>query len=68
MIESEALGNVVLPTITKLAEAVAIVKTVAREAAMELGERGHERVALWALDLTKTYRELAAARHEWWLQ
>ena len=68
MIDPEALGKVRLPVITKLAEAVAIVKTVARGAGMELGERGHERVALWALDLTNAYRELAAARHEWWLQ
>lgn len=64
MIDEESLGNVGLPAITKLAEAAAIVKATAETTGVPLSGRGAERVALWALDLTNAYRDLAAARHE----
>ncbi|KAL3894252.1 MAG: hypothetical protein SGPRY_013859, partial [Prymnesium sp.] len=68
MINEEGLGYVGLPAVTKLAEAVAIVKATAESTGVPLPGRGAERVALWALDLTNAYRELATARHEWWMQ
>ena len=69
MIDAEDLGNVGLPaSVTKLAEAIAIVKTATKRAGLTVSGQDTERVALWALDLTNAYRELAAARHEWWLQ
>ncbi|KAL3905775.1 MAG: hypothetical protein SGPRY_010795 [Prymnesium sp.] len=70
MRDSKALVIVYLPAITKLAEAIVdVFKASATKAGVTLlGERGAERVALWALDLTHAYRELAGARHEWWMQ
>ncbi|KAL3917875.1 MAG: hypothetical protein SGPRY_006230, partial [Prymnesium sp.] len=61
-IDPQGLSNVGLPAITKLAEAIAIVKATAGEAGVALSGHDAEMVALcWALDLTNAYRELAAA-------
>ena len=51
-----------------LAEAVAIVKAEASAMGLKVGELQAEKVALWALDLSNAYRELAVSKADWWLQ
>lgn len=65
---SEDLGNVALPRLAEFAEAVAILRSLAAQMHIEGGESALRRVTLWALDLSNAYRELAAARSDWWMQ
>jgi hypothetical protein len=67
-IDREGWGGAELPGPRTVAEAVAIIKAVARDMGLTLGARSLERVALWALDLSDAYRALACARSEWWQQ
>ena len=64
----DALPNPNLPSVVKLAEAVAIVKSQSAVMGLGLEDREIERVALWAIDLSDAYRMLAVARRELWLQ
>ena len=57
-----------LPHVRDLAEAVAIVKSIAKGMGLRAREIEYEKIALWALDLSDAYRALACARSEWWLQ
>jgi len=57
-----------LPTPQTLAEAVAIVQTVARLRGLKLGDAQAERVALWAIDLADAYRRLGVQLAELWQQ
>ena len=54
-----------LPTPQTLAEAVAIVKSVAADMGVQASRAALEKVALWAIDLTHAYRMLAVQRSEW---
>jgi hypothetical protein len=67
-IDKAGWGGVALPGPRTLAEAVAIMKSVAEGMGLSMGRSALERVALWALDLSDAYRELAVARSEWWQQ
>ena len=51
-----------------LAEAVAIVKSVAGEMGITASRVALEQIALWAIDLSDAYRQLAASRLEHWQQ
>lgn len=67
-LDKSEISNVSLPTVSKLARAVAIVRAQSAELGLQLPEKHLENVAVWALDLSDAYRRLAAARHEWWQQ
>ncbi|KAL3909143.1 MAG: hypothetical protein SGPRY_009532, partial [Prymnesium sp.] len=67
-IDKSDLSNVSLPTIAKLARAMAIVRPQSKALGLCVPARLLERVAVWALDLSDAYRRLATARHEWWQQ
>mmetsp|Transcript_41076 Transcript_41076/g.94204 ORF Transcript_41076/g.94204 Transcript_41076/m.94204 type:complete len:572 (-) Transcript_41076:1277-2992(-) len=67
-IQSGDLSNVALPRLAEFAEAVAIMRSLTAGMGIAGGETALRRVTLWALDLSNAYRELAAARSEWWLQ
>ena len=45
-----------LPHVRNLAEAVAIVKSIAKRMGIRAREAAYERIALWALDLSDAYR------------
>lgn len=64
----EGWGDVPLPSPRTLAEALAIVKSVAAKMGFVASQSVLERVALWAVDLADAYRALAAARDEHWQQ
>ena len=66
MIDPDGFAGAKLPGPRTLAEAVAITKAVAARMGIKASQAALERVALWALDLSHAYRELCAARHEWW--
>ena len=55
-----------LPGPKTLAEAVAIVKAASRRLGLDRAALSHERVALWALDLSDAFRSLAGQRAEKW--
>ena len=61
-------GGVELPGPGTLAEAVAIFKSKATTMGVEVSAPDLERVAMWAIDLSNAYRELAVARTEHWQQ
>jgi hypothetical protein len=67
-IDRSEWGGVALPGPQTLAEALAIVKAVAADMGMRAAAAALERVALWAIDLSNAYRELAVARMEQWMQ
>ncbi|KAL3895180.1 MAG: hypothetical protein SGPRY_013583 [Prymnesium sp.] len=67
-LDRNEINNVSLPTVTKLARAVAIVRARSASLGLEIPEQHLQHVAVWALDLSDAYRRLAAARHEWWQQ
>ena len=55
-----------LPGPRTLAEAVAIVKAASRRLGMDRAALNHEKVALWALDLSDAFRSLAGQKGEKW--
>jgi hypothetical protein len=57
-----------LPAPQTIAEAVAIVQTVAHLRGLKLGAAQAERVALWAIDLADAYRRLGVQFAELWQQ
>lgn len=67
-INREHLSNIRLPTITQLAEAAAILRAVPAGAGATPRQSEPGKVSLWALDLSDAYRQIAAAREDWWLQ
>lgn len=67
-IDRATISNLELPTITQLAEAVAIMQAATSDMQTQWHEDELQRVTMWALDLSDAYRRVAAARHEWWMQ
>ena len=61
-------GGAALPGPRTLAEAVAIIKSISIDMGWRASHAVLEQVALWALDLSNAYRELAVARTEQWQQ
>ena len=57
-----------LPSIQTLGEAVAVVRSLARDMGVVASRAVHERVALWALDLSNAFREIEVNRTELYLQ
>jgi hypothetical protein len=57
-----------LPTFRDLGEAVAILKAARAAVRSEVPLTAINRIAMWAMDLSNAFRELAVARQEWWLQ
>ena len=57
-----------LPTFRDLGEAVAILKAARAAVRTEVPLTAINRIAMWAMDLSNAFRELAVARQEWWLQ
>ena len=55
-----------LPTFRDLGRAVAILRSAPPHLAHT--QSGLLRIALWAMDLSNAFRELAVARTQWWLQ
>jgi hypothetical protein len=67
-IDRDGWGGAALPGVRTLAEALAIVKATSQQMGVQASAAALERVALWAVDLSNAYRELAAARSERWQQ
>lgn len=67
-LDRDSISNISLPTLRKFAESVAVLKSTSQAHGVQLDRASLPLVAMWALDLEKAYRQLAAARHELWLQ
>lgn len=67
-IDRATISNLELPTITQLAEAVAIMRATTADMWAEWREEELQHISMWALDLSDAYRRIAAARQEWWMQ
>ena len=66
--DREHWAEATLPRVQHLAEAVAVVRAVAKDMGILAARTGLERIALWALDLSDAYRELEVQRTERWQQ
>ena len=62
--DREHWAEATLPRVQHLAEAVAVVRAVARDMGILAARTVLERIALWALDLSDAYRELEVQRTE----
>jgi hypothetical protein len=67
-IDRSTWGDAGLGSVQTLAEAIAVVRSHAQAMGMLASATCYERIALWALDLSDAYRELAVQRAEWHLQ
>ena len=66
--DKEAWPDMGLPGPRSLGEAVAIVKAAAGMQDVKATQATCEQIALWALDLSDTYRRCRVNRAEWWQQ
>lgn len=67
-INKAAIRNVELPSVGHLAAAAATARSWPEHAVGSEGCRPLRDLSLWEIDLSQAYRQLAAARDEWWQQ